>query len=70
MKQAERILDYMRKHGYITQYDGFSDLGITCTSQRITDLKRQGYDIVTRFGTSSRGGKYAIYSLGTKRKAK
>jgi hypothetical protein len=70
MKQTERILAFMRQWGCITQMSGSRNLGITCTSQRICDLKRQGYDIVTRFGTSKAGGKYAIYSLGTKRKAK
>jgi hypothetical protein len=70
MTQCERILDYMRKRGCITQYDGFEFLGITCTSQRISDLRKRGYDIRTRYSTNSNGARYAVWSLGTKRKAK
>ena len=67
--QCERILAHMRKHYRITQLGGFEmSPPITCTSQRITDLKKQGYNILTRYEKSQAGGKYAIWSLGGAKK--
>ena len=67
--QCERILQYMKKHGRITQLEGFVHLNITCTSQRVTDLRKRGYDIVTRYENdySITGSKYAVWSLGSKK---
>jgi hypothetical protein len=70
MTQCFRILEYIRKYGVITQLRGFTHLGITCTSQRITDLRKRGYDIRTRYSTNKTGARYAVWYLGTKRKAK
>ena len=67
MTQCERILQYMKKHGRITQAEGFEKLGITCTSQRQTDLRKRGYDIITRMETSPTGARYAVWSLGSKK---
>ena len=66
--QCERILAHMRKYGCITQLDGYAVLGITCTSQRVTDLRHRGYNVLTRYKTSNSGGKYAIWSLGRAKK--
>ena len=67
MTQVERILQYMKKHGRITQRHGFYELGITCTSQRVTDLRKRGYPIITRMVTSTTGARYAVWSLGGKK---
>ena len=46
--QAERVLDYMREFGSITQLDALKDLGVMRLASRISDLKRQGYPIVSK----------------------
>lgn len=43
--QAERVLDYMREFGSITQLDALKDLGIMRLASRISDLKKQGFHI-------------------------
>jgi hypothetical protein len=64
---CERILQYMKQHGRISQAEGFVRLNITCTSQRITDLRKRGHDIITRMETSATGARYAVWSLGGKK---
>lgn len=44
-KQTDRVLDYMREFGSITQLEAFRDLGVFRLASRISDLKRQGYVI-------------------------
>lgn len=43
--QCEKILDYMQKHGGITQLDAFLDIGCWRLASRISDLKKRGYAI-------------------------
>lgn len=45
IKQTELILQYMQRHGSITQLDAQRDLGCMRLASRIADLKRQGYPI-------------------------
>lgn len=45
IKQTELILQYMQRHGSITQLDALRDLGCMRLASRIADLKRQGYPI-------------------------
>lgn len=49
--QNQRILDYMAKYGSITPLDAMLDLGVMRLASRITDLKKQGYPIVSKFET-------------------
>ena len=44
MTQCEKIMDYMDKHGEITQRDAIK-LGCYRLSARIFDLKEQGFKI-------------------------
>jgi transcriptional regulator with XRE-family HTH domain len=65
MTQNQRVLDFMRKHGKITQQDA---MGFKCfrLSARIADLKKQGYAIVTErkgFRNEYGCGNYAEYRL-------
>lgn len=46
VKQTERVLDYIRTFGSITQLEALQDLGIMRLASRISDLKREGFDIV------------------------
>ena len=43
--QCERIVEYMKKHGSITQLEAYLDIGCWRLASRINDLKRRGYAI-------------------------
>ena len=43
--QAERVLDYIKEFGSITQLEALQDLGVMRLASRISDLKKQGYVI-------------------------
>ena len=47
--QCERIVQYMKDFGSITTLQAFTDLGCTRLASRVTDLKKQGYDIKSEF---------------------
>lgn len=66
--QTERILDYMREFGSITQLEALKDLGVMRLASRISDLRRQGYKIISttervknRYGETCR---IKCYKLG------
>ncbi len=67
MKQTDRILQYMRDFGSITQLEAMQDLGCMRLGARIFDLKREGYEIKKETETSkNRYGEdtsYARYRL-------
>lgn len=67
MKQAERVLKYMRDFGSITQLEAIRDISCMRLGARIFDLKREGYEIKKETETSkSRYGEdtsYARYRL-------
>jgi hypothetical protein len=65
--QEERVLEYMKRFGYITTLDAFNDLGITRLSAKIFNLKKQGYTIIdetikvkNRFGEEVHVKKYML----------
>ena len=43
--QAQRVLDYIKTFGSITQLEALRDLGVMRLASRISDLKRQGFTI-------------------------
>lgn len=43
--QAQRVLAYIREFGAITQLEALRDLGVMRLASRISDLRRQGYNI-------------------------
>lgn len=45
MKQKERIMEYMKEHGSITQLEATNHLGILRLGARIWDLKHDGVAI-------------------------
>lgn len=67
MKQTERILQYMRDFGSITQLEAIRDISCMRLGTRIFDLKREGYAIKKETETSkNRYGEdtsYARYRL-------
>lgn len=44
--QKQRIIDYIAREGSITTMEAFSELGITKLTTRISELRRDGYNIV------------------------
>lgn len=49
--QAQRVLGYIEEYGSITQMDALKDLGVMRLASRISDLKRQGYPILSKMET-------------------
>lgn len=47
-KQTERVLQYMRDFGSITQRDASNDLGVWRLASRISELKKDGYSITSK----------------------
>lgn len=57
--QAQRVLEYIRETGSITQLEALRELGVMRLASRVSDLKRQGYAITrdtvpirTRYGNT------------------
>lgn len=46
--QAERVLDYINEFGSITQIDAPRDIGCMRLASRISDLRKQGVDIISK----------------------
>lgn len=44
--QKQRILDHLVRKGSITTMEAFTELNITKLTTRISELRRDGYDIV------------------------
>ena len=65
--QNQRVLDYMHKHGSITQIEALRDIGVMRLASRVSDLRRLGYDIASRTEVKNRYGekcRIKRYSLG------
>ena len=66
--QNQRVLDYMHKHGSITQIEALRDICVMLLASRVSYLRRPGYDIASRTENVKNryGEKYRIkrYSLG------
>ena len=66
--QTERVLDYMRQNGGITQAEAIRDLGCYRLGARVYDLRRSGHSI-TRYMVSEKNRYgvtvcFARYKLG------
>lgn len=66
--QAQRVLDYIQEHGSITQLTALNELGVFRLASRISELKKRGYSIESKFvSVSNRYGeecRVKQYSLG------
>jgi len=67
--QNERILDYIREFGSITQLEALKDLGVMRLASRISDMRKQGYPIKSkvervknRYGETCRVKRYYMGS--------
>ena len=45
ISQCEQIVEYMKKHGSITQLDAYVEIGCIRLPSRIHDLRKKGYAI-------------------------
>ena len=45
LTQNQRVIDYMREKGSITQLEALNKLGVMRLASRISDLRRGGYKI-------------------------
>lgn len=64
--QTQRVLDYIREFGSITAIDAVRDLGVMRLAARVSDLKKEGYDIISeqqavrnRFGETCYVARYS-----------
>lgn len=66
MSQAKRVLEYMEKHGSISQAEAISAFSCYRLAAKIFDLRKEGYVIKTErvpFSNEYTNGYYAVYSL-------
>ncbi len=65
--QREVVLDHLVEYGAITTMEAMREYGIMRLASRVSELRRQGYEIRSRIETSrNRYGDpvhYAVYSL-------
>lgn len=69
--QNQRILDYIAEFGSITQIEALRDLGVMRLASRISDLKSNGYPIIStveavtnRYGEKSYIKRYRLQKEG------
>lgn len=66
-KQVDRIYQYMKDFGSITQLDAIRDLGVMRLASRISDMRKDGIGIIREMETGkNRYGEdthYARYRL-------
>lgn len=65
--QNDRIIDYIKRFGSITQLEALQDLGVMRLASRISDLRKLGYPIIgeqevvkNRFGEDCHIKRYKI----------
>lgn len=67
LTQCEKILNYIKSNGSITPLDALREFGCMRLASRITDIKAQGYDIISKLESNkNRYGdtvRYARYTL-------
>lgn len=67
VKQIDRIVDYIKQNGSITQIEALNALGVMRLASRVSDMKKQGYPVVAstctvtnRFGETCHIKKYSL----------
>jgi hypothetical protein len=65
--QNERILEYIKQFGSITQLEALRDIGVMRLASRISDLRKKGWSIVStieavenRFGEKCHIKRYSL----------
>ena len=60
--QETIILNHLKDHKYITQWEAIQEYRITRLSARIYELRERGHNIITK-NVSENGKRFAEYSL-------
>lgn len=60
--QKEKVLNHLRKYGFITNFDALNNYRICRLSAIIKDLRNEGYKIATLL-QNGKVNKYGIYVL-------
>lgn len=66
MTQTQRVLDYMERHGSISQQEAISAFSCYRLAAKIFELRRAGVEIITErvpFRNEYTDGYYAVYKL-------
>ena len=59
--QCDKVLEYMRRYGSITQLEALRDIGCMRLASRISDLRYQGYAIGRRMKTDKNRDREDVY---------
>ena len=62
-KQQEAILRVMIEDGSITTMECFQKLGITTLAERVSELRKKGFQFEQKWETNQNGKRYIRYSL-------
>lgn len=61
--QYERVLKHLQDFGKITSWEGFTRYGVTRLSAIIYTMRKNGYDITSKFKTTkNRYGYYVTFA--------
>lgn len=63
LSQNQKVLNYLKKHDYITPLVAFAVLGVFRLAARVYDLRSQGFDIQSVTMMDDEGRPYCRYSL-------
>ena len=63
VSQKNLVLSWLKNQGELTTREAVVSLGILCLPKRISELRRDGWDISTEYRTSPSGKKYGVYRL-------
>ena len=74
--QNQRILEYIKEFGSITQLEALRDIGVMRLASRISDLRSKGWSIVSvteavenRYGEKCRIKRYSLEVVDEKKKS-
>lgn len=63
ISQENKVINYMREYGSITQLDALREFGCMRLASRISSLRKKGYSIISELETSkNRYGETIKYS--------
>lgn len=62
MTQKQRVLEHLKDGNTITSYEAMVNMGISDLPKRVSELRRDGYNITSRTGHSiNEYGKVSFY---------
>lgn len=67
--QVERVREYMKRNGSITQYEAMTELGVMRLASRISEMRnkemiiRDTVEVTNRFGEKCRAARYRFIEV-------